>query len=106
MIRDKAHIAYPPILYILDCLIHTLREIKIPFQNERYAQIAQRVMSVDPILRPESFQVEYLIDPHDNGTLLAKFSAEDDRCLRVGVNSSVSSILTIIESIDELDTFI
>lgn len=80
-----------------------LREIKIPFQNERFAHIAQRVMSVDPILRPDSFQVEYIIDPNDNGTLLAKFSAEDDRCLRVGVNNSIASILTIIESIDELD---
>lgn len=85
------------------CPIYMNREIKIPFQNERFAHIAQQVMNVDPILKPDSFQVEYIIDPNDSGTLLAKFSAEDDRCLRVGVNNSLASMLTIIESIDELD---
>ncbi|CAL9736470.1 EKC/KEOPS complex subunit Pcc1p [Monosporozyma servazzii] len=84
-------------------LNHTL-EVKIPFQNNRFAATAQQVMSVDPIIRPESFQVEYVVSEEDNGTLLAKFSAEDDKSLRVGVNSSLSSILTIIETMDELDT--
>lgn len=59
-------------------------------------------MSADPVLKPESFQVEYQAVEAD-GSLLAKFSAEDDRILRVGVNSSISSLLTIVETMDELD---
>lgn len=78
--------------------------MKIPFKDNRLATTAQKVMATDPIIRPESFQVEYMVSEDDNGTLLAKFSAEDDRSLRVGVSSSLSSILTIIETMDELDS--
>ncbi|KAL3237565.1 chromatin DNA-binding EKC/KEOPS complex subunit PCC1 [Nakaseomyces bracarensis] len=81
-------------------LTHTLN-LRIPFETERHARIAQRVLSPDPILRPEDFQVDYTT--HDT-TLLINFQSIDDRVLRVGVSSVIDSIKSIIESIDELDT--
>ncbi|CCD25323.1 chromatin DNA-binding EKC/KEOPS complex subunit PCC1 NDAI_0E05060 [Naumovozyma dairenensis CBS 421] len=78
-------------------------EIRIPFPEERMATIAQQVLSPDPILKPEDFQVEYLKPAtQHNNVLLVKFQSIDERVLRVGVSSVLDSIKTILETMDEL----
>lgn len=76
-----------------------LRELEIPFEDSKQAGIAQRVLSPDPILRPQDFQVEY----STRGNILKiQFKSIDDRVLRVGVSNVIDSLKTIIEAIDEL----
>ncbi|CAI4046823.1 hypothetical protein SUVZ_11G3050 [Saccharomyces uvarum] len=79
-------------------LDHTL-ELKIPFETEKQASIATRVLSPDPILKPQDFQADY---SSENNVVLAQFRSIDDRVLRVGVSSVIDSIKTIIETMDEL----
>ncbi|CAR26713.1 hypothetical protein ZYGR_0H05360 [Zygosaccharomyces rouxii] len=80
-------------------LDHNLH-LTIPFPNDRYSEVAVKVLRPDPILRPEDFQVEY----KSKGNLLEiDFKSVDDRVLRVGVSSVIDSVKTIVETIDELD---
>ncbi|GAV52703.1 hypothetical protein ZYGR_0AG06940 [Zygosaccharomyces rouxii] len=80
-------------------LDHNLN-LTIPFPNERYSEIAVKVLKPDPILKPEDFQVEY---KNRGNSLEIEFKSVDDRVLRVGVSSVIDSVKTIIETIDELD---
>ncbi|AJS32714.1 Pcc1p [Saccharomyces cerevisiae YJM326] len=79
-------------------LDHTL-ELKIPFETERQATIATKVLSPDPILKPQDFQVDYSSEKND---MLVQFRSIDDRVLRVGVSSIIDSIKTIVEAMDVL----
>ncbi|CAI4045418.1 hypothetical protein SKDZ_11G2990 [Saccharomyces kudriavzevii ZP591] len=79
-------------------LDHTL-ELQIPFETERQASIATKVLSPDPILKPQDFQVDY---SSEKNIMLVRFRSIDDRVLRVGVSSVIDSIKTIVETIDEL----
>ncbi|CAI6635781.1 AAC_HP2_G0034100.mRNA.1.CDS.1 [Saccharomyces cerevisiae] len=79
-------------------LDHTL-ELKIPFETERQATIATKVLSPDPILKPQDFQVDYI---SEKNVMLVQFRSIDDRVLRVGVSSIIDSIKTIVEAMDVL----
>ncbi|EWH17449.1 Pcc1p [Saccharomyces cerevisiae P283] len=79
-------------------LDHTL-ELKIPFETERQATIANKVLSPDPILKPQDFQVDY---SSEKNVMLVQFRSIDDRVLRVGVSSIIDSIKTIVEAMDVL----
>ncbi|AHY76329.1 AQG_2a_G0034720.mRNA.1.CDS.1 [Saccharomyces cerevisiae] len=79
-------------------LDHTL-ELKIPFETERQATIATKVLSPDPILKPQDFQVDY---SSEKNVMLVQFRSIDDRVLRVGVSSIIDSIKTIVEAMDVL----
>lgn len=58
-----------------------------------------KVLLPDPIMKPEDFQVSYSTEDFK---LICDFESVDERLLRVGVNSVIESIKTIVESIDEL----
>ncbi|CAD6636744.1 XXYS1_4_G0043160.mRNA.1.CDS.1 [Saccharomyces cerevisiae] len=79
-------------------LDHTL-ELKIPFETERQATIATKVLSPDPILKPQDFQVDY---SSEKNVMLVQLRSIDDRVLRVGVSSIIDSIKTIVEAMDVL----
>ncbi|AJS30919.1 CPS_HP_G0146450.mRNA.1.CDS.1 [Saccharomyces cerevisiae] len=79
-------------------LDHTL-ELRIPFETERQATIATKVLSPDPILKPQDFQVDY---SSEKNVMLVQFRSIDDRVLRVGVSSIIDSIKTIVEAMDVL----
>ncbi|KAJ1533213.1 chromatin DNA-binding EKC/KEOPS complex subunit, partial [Saccharomyces cerevisiae] len=74
-------------------------ELKIPFETERQATIATKVLSPDPILKPQDFQVDY---SSEKNVMLVQFRSIDDRVLRVGVSSIIDSIKTIVEAMDVL----
>ncbi|CAI4045407.1 chromatin DNA-binding EKC/KEOPS complex subunit PCC1 SKDI_11G3040 [Saccharomyces kudriavzevii IFO 1802] len=74
-------------------------ELQIPFETEGQASIATKVLSPDPILKPQDFQVDY---SSEKNIMLVRFRSIDDRVLRVGVSSVIDSIKTIVETIDEL----
>lgn len=100
-ILTRRYMLYYVMIYN-DYIKYGSRELSIPFGKKEYAEIAQRVLEVDPILKPESFQVEYTVDG-GRKYLLCEFRSEDERSMRVGVNGVISSVLTILESIDELN---
>ncbi|CAI4650801.1 CBM_collapsed_G0036800.mRNA.1.CDS.1 [Saccharomyces cerevisiae] len=77
-------------------LDHTL-ELRIPFETERQATIATKVLSPDPILKPQDFQVDY---SSEKNVMLVQFRSIDDRVLRVGVSSIIDSIKTIVEAME------
>ncbi|AJS35664.1 Pcc1p [Saccharomyces cerevisiae YJM1248] len=79
-------------------LDHTL-ELRIPFETERQATIATKVLSPDPILKPQDFQVDY---SSEKNVMLVQFRSIDDRVLRVGVSSIIDSIKTIVEAMEVL----
>ena len=76
-----------------------IRELRIPFETERQATIATKVLSPDPILKPQDFQVDY---SSEKNVMLVQFRSIDDRVLRVGVSSIIDSIKTIVEAMDVL----
>ncbi|KAG0677675.1 EKC/KEOPS complex subunit [Kluyveromyces marxianus] len=77
---------------------HSLR-LEVPFENSRQADVARKVLLPDPIMKPEDFHVRYSAQ---DSKLVCEFESVDERILRVGVNSVIESIKTIIETMDEL----
>ena len=73
--------------------------MKVPFKTEQQAVIATRVLSPDPILKPQDFQIDY---SSEKNVMLVQFRSIDDRVLRVGVSSVIDSIKTVVEAMDEL----
>lgn len=74
--------------------------LDIPFENEKQAQIAQRTMSVDPILKKNEITVDYSVQ---SNLLTCKFAGISDRVIRVAVSSAIDNIKTIIECMEEFD---
>ncbi|CAR65216.1 chromatin DNA-binding EKC/KEOPS complex subunit PCC1 [Kluyveromyces lactis] len=77
---------------------HSLH-LEIPFESIKQADVARKVLLPDPIMKPEDFQVTYSTQ---DTKLICDFESVDERILRVGVNSVIESIKTIVETIDEL----
>ncbi|SCU94074.1 LANO_0E05600g1_1 [Lachancea nothofagi CBS 11611] len=72
--------------------------LEIPFETAAQANTAVKVLSPDPILKPQDFHVRYVAD---GSKLCVDFESVDDRVLRVGVSSIIESIKTVVETIDE-----
>ncbi|CEP63883.1 chromatin DNA-binding EKC/KEOPS complex subunit PCC1 LALA0_S09e04632g [Lachancea lanzarotensis] len=78
-------------------LLHVLH-LEVPFETAQQAQIASKVLTPDPILKPQDFHVQYSCK---HSVLHLDFESIDDRVLRVGVSSVIESVKTILETIDE-----
>ncbi|SCU89529.1 LAFA_0E18822g1_1 [Lachancea sp. 'fantastica'] len=74
--------------------------LEVPFESAKQAQIATKVLSPDPILKPQDFHVRY---SSKDSLLCLDFEGLDDRVLRVGVSSVIESVKTILETIDEFE---
>lgn len=89
--RRHGHAAMP--------LDHIVR-LAIPFENDRQALIAQRVISVDPVLKAHEISVSFSAS---SAVLSAVFAGVSDRVIRVAISSCIDNIKTIIETMDEFD---
>lgn len=76
------------------------RTIKVPFENDRQANVAYQSLNPDPELKPD--QLTRKIVQNDN-TLEITFQAVSDRNLRVGVNSFMDNLNVVVECLDQLD---
>lgn len=74
--------------------------IDIPFETPRQAEIAQKTISVDPVLKKDEISVEY--EAHGN-SLKCTFAGVSDRVIRVAISNAIDNIRTIIECMDEFD---
>lgn len=74
--------------------------LKIPFETAEQAVIAQKTISVDPVLKKNEITVEYTVE----GTqLVCLFAGASDRVIRVAISNAIDNIKTIIECMDEFD---
>lgn len=74
--------------------------ITIPFETEKQAEIAQSLLSPDPILKVNELHAEY----NAKGTkLVCSFVGVSDRVLRAAVTNTLDNIKTIIECFDEFE---
>lgn len=80
-------------------LTKSCRELRVPFEDANQAKIAANTLSPDLALRPQEFEVRYETKDSD---LIVHFAGISARTLRVGVSSTIDSIKTILETIDEL----
>ena len=69
--------------------------INIPFLNNNHALIAQKSLSPDPMLKPDTVNVQYKIK--NNSILNIVVNGIDDRVIRVTVNNLLENLKTIIE---------
>ncbi|KAM9938583.1 hypothetical protein OXX80_001926 [Metschnikowia pulcherrima] len=74
--------------------------LRIPFENNRQAQIARNAIAVDPVLKKDEISVDFTAS---NDTLVAPFAGVSDRVIRVAVSNLIDYVKTIIETIDEFD---
>lgn len=74
--------------------------IDIPFESAQQASIAQRSISVDPVLKKDEITVNYLTS---GAVLHCEFSGVSDRVIRVAISNAIDNIKTIIECMDEFD---
>ncbi|KAJ8096856.1 CTAG/Pcc1 family [Lipomyces tetrasporus] len=86
--------------------------LTIPFSTPRQAQIAYNAISPDPQLKPDQFtqvlSVSKAIGSCDESNnpgriLIAKFEAESERVLRVGVNGFLESLGVVVGCLKDLD---
>ncbi|EEQ41619.1 Transcription factor Pcc1 family protein [Clavispora lusitaniae] len=74
--------------------------LTIPFETPKQAAIAQRAISVDPVLKKDEISVSY----HAQDTrLICEFCGVSDRVIRVAISNAIDNIKTIIECMDEFD---
>lgn len=74
--------------------------LNIPFETTAQAYIAQRAISVDPVLKKNEITVEYSVEETQ---LVCAFSGASDRVIRVAISNAIDNIKTIIECMDEFD---
>lgn len=74
--------------------------LNIPFETAEQAHIAQRAISVDPVLKKNEISVEYSV--HES-QLVCAFAGASDRVIRVAISNAIDNIKTIIECMDEFD---
>jgi tRNA threonylcarbamoyladenosine modification (KEOPS) complex Pcc1 subunit len=72
-------------------------ELRIPFPNEKLANIAFTTMSVDK--EPKRSHVKKQLKVEDN-VLLVSFEAEEARMLRVAVGSFLDLLTLTIDTMD------
>lgn len=74
--------------------------VNVPFESQKQAQIAQRTMAVDPVLKKDEISVTYAVDEK---TLVCRFAGESDRVIRVAISNAIDNIKTVIETIEEFE---
>lgn len=74
--------------------------LTIPFETERQAETAQKVISVDPVLKQNEISVTFTAQ---GTTLLAHFAGVSDRVIRVAISNTIDNLKTIIETMDEFE---
>lgn len=74
--------------------------LDFPFETSEQAHIAQRTISVDPVLKKDEITVEYSVS---NTLLVCIFAGVSDRVIRVAISNAIDNIKTIVECIDEFD---
>lgn len=85
--------------YIHMSLEHKLT-LNIPFETVSQAQIAQRTILVDPVLKKNEISVDYSVQ---DSQLVCEFAGVSDRVIRVAISNAIDNIKTIIECMDEFD---
>ncbi|CDK25164.1 unnamed protein product [Kuraishia capsulata CBS 1993] len=78
---------------------HTLA-FSVPFETARQAQIAQRALDPDPILKPSELSVEYSTE---DTFLKIDFKGRSDRVIRVAANNVLENLKTVVECMDEFE---
>ncbi|KZS94263.1 transcription factor Pcc1 [Sistotremastrum niveocremeum HHB9708] len=76
---------------------HTL-DVRVPFVSNEHAEIARRVIDVDPELQPSSVKRHLKVE--DN-VLVASFSTLTVRLARLTINSFLENLDLVIRTIGE-----
>lgn len=75
-------------------------KLRIPFENERQAEIAKNSIGADPVLKKDEISVSFV---NEDAVLVCEFAGVSDRVIRVAISNCVDNLKTIIETIDEFD---
>lgn len=74
--------------------------VDVPFETQKQAEIAQRTMSVDPVLKKDEISVTYSVEQN---VLQCRFAGVSDRVIRVAISNALDNIKTVVETFDEFD---
>lgn len=74
--------------------------LRIPFENERQAEIAKNSIGADPVLKKDEISVSFVAE---GSVLVCEFAGVSDRVIRVAISNCVDNLKTIIETMDEFD---
>ncbi|KAI8369351.1 CTAG/Pcc1 family [Radiomyces spectabilis] len=78
---------------------HTL-QLEIPFESDRLANVAMRVLSVDKELKTD--QVKRTLSTNEE-MLIAHFDCVSTKMLRVSVNSFLEMLTMVTRTVDQFD---
>lgn len=74
--------------------------VRVPFESARQAEIAQKTLLVDPVLKAHEINVQYETEESE---LVCTFAGISDRVIRVAISNAIDNIKTIVECMDEFD---
>ncbi|CDO51109.1 similar to Saccharomyces cerevisiae YKR095W-A PCC1 Component of the EKC/KEOPS protein complex [Geotrichum candidum] len=77
--------------------------ISIPVDTKRHAEVLLQSLSPDPELKPELISKEFSVEDGEKPALKVTFIAQNNKILRVAVNSLLDSVIELLECIEELE---
>jgi EKC/KEOPS complex subunit PCC1/LAGE3 len=75
----------------------------IPVDTKHHAEVLLKSLSPDPELKPEQISKEFSVEDSEKPALKVTFTAQNNKILRVAVNSLLDSIIELLECIEELE---
>lgn len=77
--------------------------LSIPLDTKEHAEILMKSLSPDPELKPDQISKDFTVEDGEIPALKVTFNAQNNKILRVAVNSLLDSVIELLECIEELE---